>query len=77
MPAQPNLTPRDPLAPVPAQVQAPTAPGGINPQLFGRAKAALNQHRIYARDSMAIVDFSMPSSEPRFSPRRCSVSGLV
>ena len=66
MPAQPNLTPRDPLAPVPAQVQAPTAPGGINPQLFGRAKAALNQHRIYARDSMAIVDFSMPSSEPRF-----------
>ena len=66
MPAQPNLTPRDPLAPVPAQVQAPTAPGGIHPQLFGRAKAALNQHRIYARDSMAIVDFSMPSSEPRF-----------
>ena len=66
MPAQPNLTPRDPLAPVPAQVQAPTAPGGINPQLFGRAKAALNQHRIYARDSMAIVDFSRPSSEPRF-----------
>ena len=55
-----------PLPRVPAQPQALTAPGGIDPQLFARAKAALNQHKIYARDSMAIVDFSRPSSEPRF-----------
>jgi hypothetical protein len=65
MPAQPNLTPR-PLGPALAQVQAPTAPGGIDPQIFARAKAALDQHKVWARDSMAIVDFSKPSSEPRF-----------
>jgi L,D-transpeptidase catalytic domain len=64
----------DPLAalpqtPAPAAVAAPaapTAPAGIDPQLFARAKAALDQHRIYARDSIGIVDFSKPSSEPRF-----------
>jgi len=60
----------DPLAPLPAQPQAqvltPSAPSGIDPQLFARAKAALDQHRIAARDSIGIVDFSKPSSEPRF-----------
>ena len=58
----------DPLAPLPVrpQVLTPSAPGGIDPQLFARAKAALDQHRIYARDSIGIVDFSKPSSEPRF-----------
>ena len=62
----------DPLAPAPQQVPsiaampAPTAPAGIDPQLFARAKAALDQHRIYARDTIGIVDFSKPSSEPRF-----------
>jgi hypothetical protein len=60
----------DPLAPLPAQAQpqvlAPSAPAGIDPQLFARAKAALDQHRIAARDSIGIVDFSKPSSEPRF-----------
>lgn len=62
-PAVPNATP----AIVPAQPQqALTAPGGIDPQLFARAKAALDQHRIYARDTMGVVDFSRPSSEPRF-----------
>ena len=45
---------------------APQAPAGINPQLLARAKAALNQHRIAARDSIGVVDFSLPSSEPRF-----------
>src|SRR6476469_6330235 len=59
------ITPQ-PAAPVAAQVATPTAPGGIDPQLFARAKAALDQHQIYARDSMGIVDFSKPSSEPRF-----------
>lgn len=59
--------PLAPMAPQPqAQVLAPTAPAGIDPQLFARAKAALDQHRIYARDSIGIVDFSKPSSEPRF-----------
>jgi len=59
----------DPLAPLPAAPQAPVvsaAPPAINPQLLARAKAALNQHRVAARDTMAVVDFSLPSSEPRF-----------
>jgi hypothetical protein len=60
----------DPLAPLPVQPQArvatPSAPGGIDPELFARAKAALDQHQIYARDTIAIADFSKPSSEPRF-----------
>ena len=66
--AQPAAS--DPLAPLPAQPQAqiltPTAPAGIDPQLFAKAKAALDQHRIYPRDTIGIVDFSKPSSEPRF-----------
>jgi hypothetical protein len=57
----------NPLAPRPqAQVLTPSAPGGIDPQLFARAKAALDQHGIGPRDSLGIVDFSKPSSEPRF-----------
>jgi hypothetical protein len=58
----------DPLPPAPVrpQVQTPLAPYGLDPQLFARAKAALDQHQIYARDSMGIVDFSKASSEPRF-----------
>jgi len=62
---------RDPLAPVypnaaPAQPAPLSAPGGIDPQLFARAKAALDRHQIYARDSIGIADFTKPSSEPRF-----------
>jgi hypothetical protein len=57
----------NPLAPRPqAQVLTPSAPGGIDPQLFARAKAALDQHRIGPRDSIGIVDFTKPSSEPRY-----------
>ena len=61
----------DPLAPAPAQpapaqIITPSAPGGIDPQLFARAKAALDRHQIYARDTIGIADFSKPSSEPRF-----------
>src|SRR3954468_24597070 len=56
----------DPLAPLSSFPQAPSAPSGIDPQLFARAKAALDQHRVGPRDTMAIVDFSKPSSEPRF-----------
>jgi len=57
LPPQPTPAPR-PLV--------PSAPAGIDPQLFARAKAALDQHKIYARDTIGIVDFSKPSSEPRF-----------
>jgi hypothetical protein len=59
----------DPVVPAPtqpAQPAVPSAPAGIDPQLFARAKAALDQHRIWARDSIGIADFSKPSSEPRF-----------
>jgi hypothetical protein len=60
----------DPLPPAPtpqpARPMAPSAPAGIDPQLFARAKAALDQHQIYARDSIGIVDFSKPSADPRF-----------
>jgi hypothetical protein len=61
----------DPLAPLPAtppqpRVLTPAAPDGIDPQLFARAKAALDSHRIAARDTIGVVDFSKPSSEPRF-----------
>jgi L,D-transpeptidase-like protein len=55
-----------PAAPPPAQVLTPAAPGGIDPQLFARAKAALDTHRIGPRDSIGIVDFSRPSNESRF-----------
>lgn len=54
------------FGPVPAQAQVPSAPVGIDPQLFARAKAALDQHQVYPRDAIGIADFSKPSSEPRF-----------
>jgi hypothetical protein len=60
----------DPLAPqpapAPAPVQQPSAPGGIDPQLFAKAKAALDSHRVWPRNTMGVVDFSKPSAEPRF-----------
>jgi len=58
----------DPLAPVPAAPRGFEAPGGIDPQLFARAKAALDQHRhqIYNRDVIGITDFSIASRDPRF-----------
>ena len=58
-PTPPALVPAQPLA-------APTAPGGIDAQIFARAKFALDQHKIAARDSIGIVDFSKPSADPRF-----------
>jgi hypothetical protein len=50
-----------PLAPA-----TPAAPAGIDAQLFARAKAALDQHQVWPRDTIGIADFSSPSSEPRF-----------
>ena len=41
----------------------PLAPLAAAPQ---RAKAALDTHRIAARDTIGIVDFSLPSRDPRF-----------
>ncbi len=60
-PPPPRVDPLAPLAPA-----APQAPGGINPLLFQRAKAALDQHRIRARDFIGIVDFGLASREDRF-----------
>ena len=51
------------LPPVPA---APRAPWGIDQKLFERARAALDIHRIRARDWIGIADFSQPSRDPRF-----------
>jgi hypothetical protein len=70
LPSLVTPTTPDPLAPLPAQppaqVLTPTAPGGIDPQLFAKAKAALDSHRVWPRDTIAIADFSKPSSEERF-----------
>ena len=51
----------------PPQQPLPELPG-INPQLLERAKAALARHgaSIRYRDTIGVVDFSLPSSEPRF-----------
>jgi len=43
-----------------------TSPAGIDPQLFAKAKAALDQHKIAARDWIGVVDFNKPSNEERF-----------
>lgn len=60
--------PGDPLAPLsPAPVQNPlNAPVGIDPQLFQRAKVALDSHRIFYRDWIGIADFSQASRDQRF-----------
>lgn len=61
------LKPVDPLAPRAAPLSAgPQAPAGVDPRLFARAKAALNSHRIPARDFVGIIDFSKPSGDARF-----------
>jgi hypothetical protein len=55
--------------PVPAQVaRRPIAPAGIRPELFHKAIAALDRHsmRIASHDRIAIADFAVPSSRPRF-----------
>ncbi len=66
-PLTPNsLAPLNPQPQAQTQVLTPSAPAGIDPQLFARAKAALDQHQVYARDTIAIADFSRPSSESRF-----------
>ena len=65
LPQSPAAATPNPWAPV-TQPVIPTAPGGIDPQLFAKAKTALDVHRIGPRDTIGIVDFSKPSSEERF-----------
>lgn len=56
------------LVPPPASLAPTPAVVGINPQLFARARAALAMHgaSIRYRDTIGVVDFSLPSAEPRF-----------
>ena len=68
-----NLKPNDPLAPIAPSVPAapaalPAAPGGIDPVLFDKAKAALQSHRFFIprRDVIGIVDFAKASNSGRF-----------
>jgi hypothetical protein len=63
----PTADPLPPIVPQPqVQILAPSAPTGIDPQLFAKAKAALDSHKVWPRDSIGIVDFSKPSNEERF-----------
>ena len=48
------------------QPQVATAASAIEPALLARALAALDRHAIPNRDILAIADFSLPSSTPRF-----------
>lgn len=43
-------------------------PAGIRPDLFKRATAALDRHSMHVdtHDRIAVADFSLPSSQPRF-----------
>jgi hypothetical protein len=71
--APPAATPRRPLpatprsAPAMPQTTLDAARFSVDPTLLRRALAALDQHsgRVGARDRMAIVDFTAPSSDPR------------
>jgi hypothetical protein len=54
------------MAPVTRVPAAPVTPLGIDTTLFQKAKAALDSHRIAARDSIGIIDFSLASRDPRF-----------
>jgi hypothetical protein len=46
----------------------PVSPMTIRPDLFRRAMAALQRHQdqVVLRDRIALVDFDLPSSQPRF-----------
>jgi len=58
----PTIDPLSPFAAKPA-----VAPSDINPQLFAKAKAALDSRPWIAhRDVIGIVDFSTASASPRF-----------
>jgi hypothetical protein len=54
--------------PRPTATAMPATPMTIRPDLFRRALAALQRHgaQIPNRDRIALVDFDLPSSQPRF-----------
>ena len=60
--------PRVPIQPpLPAAPAVMAAPGGINPILFQKAKAALDSRNwIRSRDFIGVVDFSKSSADGRF-----------
>ena len=63
----PSILAPQPGTPLPpARPLVPSAPAGIDPTLFAKAKAALDTHKVWPRDSVGIVDFSQPSADPRF-----------
>jgi hypothetical protein len=63
----PSSTPAAPPPAVPAAPTTFTAPGGIDPTLFSKAKAALDSRAwINNRDFIGIVDFARGSADPRF-----------
>lgn len=63
----PTTTKIDPLGPVPAAPVTLSAPGGINPILFNKAKAALDSRKwIEHRDFIGVADFAASSADPRF-----------
>lgn len=53
---------------IPPSSAVQAQPNPLDPALFRRALAALEKHsaQIKRRDRMAIIDFTAPSSEPRF-----------
>ncbi|UUR07106.1 murein L,D-transpeptidase catalytic domain family protein [Sphingomonas glaciei] len=62
------LMPVAPVAPIATVSSSPVGPIGVDPQLFARARAALERHRTTLRhtDRIGIADFSSPSRDPRF-----------
>lgn len=67
LPGEP-LIPVGPATMAPTVPAAPAAPIGLDPQLFARAKAALDRHggSLRHRDRIGIADFSKASREARF-----------
>ncbi|WP_309610619.1 murein L,D-transpeptidase catalytic domain-containing protein [Sphingomonas sp.] len=63
-----RLPPATPATvPLPSTLLDSSAPAGIDPRLFSKAKAALDSRRWIAhRDVIGIVDFAAASAEPRF-----------
>jgi hypothetical protein len=67
MPSNSGTPANSPMPSVPAQpIATPQAPIGVDPQLFAKAKAALDARQVWPRDTIGIADFSRPSSEQRF-----------
>ncbi|QDP19687.1 murein L,D-transpeptidase catalytic domain-containing protein [Sphingomonas xanthus] len=67
LPASTFAAPAAPPTPPRAAFATPTAPIGINPLLFEKAKAALDSRSwIHHRDFIGVVDFGVGSADARF-----------